>query len=451
MDVLQHILAFIFALGVLITFHEFGHFWVARKFDVKILRFSVGFGKPIWKKYIGEDNTELVIAALPLGGYVKMLDEREGPVQANEQHRAFNRKPLSQRTAIVAAGPLFNFLFAILAYWLMYMVGLSGLQPLVGEVEQASIAQDAGIQAGDKIIAVDTKETATWTMVVDNLIGHVVAGNMVRLTLSQDTRGERDVYLDLQKISIDDLAESGLLERLGITPKQFIVPAVIGEIHAGLPADRAGLKPGDRIQQVNGEPIDGWREWVEFIRENPEQILNIKIQRNGNSKTLQLRPESKTTESGNVIGFIGAANEPPDLLFAKEAYGPVAAFTKAIQRTLDMSWLTLRLLGKMLTGEASYKNLSGPISIAQYAGDSAKSGLATFLWFLGIVSISLGVLNLLPIPLLDGGHLLYYLIEFLTRKPVSETVQLLGQQIGLFILLALMILVFYNDIVRITG
>ncbi|NIN35974.1 MAG: RIP metalloprotease RseP [Gammaproteobacteria bacterium] len=451
MDILQHILAFIIALGVLITFHEFGHFWVARKFDVKILRFSIGFGKPIWKKYIGEDNTELVIAALPLGGYVKMLDERESPVQANEQHRAFNRKPLSQRTAIVAAGPLFNFLFAILAYWLMYMVGLTGLQPLVGEVKQASIAQDAGIQVGDKIIAVDTKQTATWTMVVDNLIGHVVAGNKVRLTLSQDTRGERDVYLDLQEISIDDLAESGLLERLGITPKQFIVPAVIGEVHAGLPADRAGLKPGDQIRQVNGEPIDGWREWVEFIRENPEQILNIKIQRNGNIKNLQLRPESKTTESGNVIGFIGAANEPPDLLFAKEAYAPIAAFTKAIQRTLDMSWLTLQLLGKMLTGEASYKNLSGPISIAQYAGDSAKSGLATFLWFLGIVSISLGVLNLLPIPLLDGGHLLYYLIEFLTRKPVSESVQLLGQQIGLFILLALMILVFYNDIVRITG
>ncbi|MEJ2093692.1 MAG: RIP metalloprotease RseP [Gammaproteobacteria bacterium] len=338
MDILQHILAFIFALGVLITFHEFGHFWVARKFDVKILRFSIGFGKPIWKKYIGEDNTELVIAALPLGGYVKMLDEREGPVQANEQHRAFNRKPLSQRTAIVAAGPLFNFLFAILAYWLMYMVGLSGLQPLVGEVEQASIAQDAGIQAGDKIIAVDTKETTTWTMVVDNLIGHVVAGNKVRLTLSQDTRGERDVYLDLQEISIDDLAESGLLERLGITPKQFIVPAVIGEIHAGLPADRAGLKPGDRIQQVNGEPIDDWREWVEIIRENPEQILNIKIQRNGNIKTLQLLPERKTTESGNVIGFIGAANEPPDLLFAKEAYGPVAGLTMTYPVFSEWIW-----------------------------------------------------------------------------------------------------------------
>jgi regulator of sigma E protease len=451
LDFIQHLLAFIFALGVLITFHEFGHYWVARKCDVRILRFSIGFGRPLWKKYFGSDNTELVIAALPLGGYVKMLDEREGDVPVNEKHRAFNNKPLRQRFAIVLAGPVFNFLFAIFAYWIMYMIGLTGIRPIVGAVEPTSIASVAGIRVDDEIIAVDDRETTTWTMVVDALVNNIINGGTVRFTLLDTQSYQREVFVDINEISIDDLAKSGLLERLGITPKQFIVPAVVGEIQPGLAADKAGIKPGDKIISVNGVPVSGWMEWVDFVRANPQQELNVEIKRHNETIHLSLRPDKKIIESGEVIGFIGAANQPPEMLLAEESYSLIPALGKALTRTWDMSWLTLRMLGKMITGQASYKNLSGPISIAQYAGDSAKSGVAAFLWFLAIVSISLGVLNLLPVPLLDGGHLMYYLVEFVKGNPVSEAIQVIGQQIGLVLLLGLMILVFYNDIVRILG
>ena len=451
LDFIQHLLAFIFALGVLITFHEFGHYWVARRCDVRILRFSIGFGRPLWKKYFGKDNTELVIAALPLGGYVKMLDEREGDVPVNEKHRAFNNKPLQQRFAIVLAGPVFNFLFAIFAYWIMYMVGLTGIKPIVGAVEPASIASIAGFRVNDEIVAVNDRNTSTWTMVVDALVTNVIEGGSVKFTLQDANAYQREVYAELKNISIDDLAESGLLERLGITPRQFIVPAVVGDIQPGLAADRAGIKPGDKIISVNGVPVANWMEWVDFIRKNPERKLTVVIKRNNETLNISLRPVKKVIDNGEVIGFIGAANQPQEMLLAEESYSLIPAFGKALVRTWDMSWLTLRMLGKLITGQASYKNLSGPISIAQYAGDSAKNGVSAFLWFLAIVSISLGVLNLLPVPLLDGGHLMYYLVEFIKGNPVSEATQVIGQQVGLVLLLGLMILVFYNDIMRILG
>lgn len=448
---LQHLLAFVFALAILITFHEFGHYWVARRCDVKILRFSIGFGRPLWKRYFGADRSELVIAALPLGGYVKMLDEREGEVPPEEAHRAFNRKPLNQRTAIVVAGPLFNFLFAILAYWVMFMAGLPGIKPVTGQIEPASIASEAGIRPDDEIIAVDGRKTTTWTMVADNLLQRIIDGDNVRLNLRDAQQREREVMIDTTGISIDDLAEQGILERLGITPKQFTVPAIMGEIQTGLPADRAGFKAGDMIIAADDTPVSGWSEWVELVRARPGQVLHVKVKRDEQILSLSLRPDSKTLEDRETIGFIGAANQPPANLFAEESYGVFTAFGKALLRTWDMSWLTLRVLGKMITGEASYKNLSGPISIAQYAGDSAKNGVAAFLWFLGIVSVSLGVLNLLPVPLLDGGHLMYYLVEFVQGKPVSESTQVIGQQVGLVLLLSLMVLVFYNDIMRLLG
>ena len=451
LDFIQHLFAFIFALGVLITFHEFGHYWVARKCDVRIIRFSVGFGRPLWKKYFGKDNTELVIAALPLGGYVKMLDEREGDVAANERTRAFNNKPLQQRFAIVLAGPVFNFLFAIFAYWIMFMVGLTGIRPIVGAVEPESIASVSGIRVNDEIIAVNDRKTATWTMVVDELVTKVVEGGSVRFTLQDANARQREVSTDINNISIDDLAESGLLEKLGITPMQFIVPAVVGEVQPGLAADKSGIKTGDKIISVNGNTVANWMEWVEFIRANPEKVLTVVIKRNNENVNISLRPAKKIIDNGEVIGFIGAANQPQEMLLAKESYSLIPAFGKALIRTWDMSWLTLRMLGKLITGQASYKNLSGPISIAQYAGDSAKNGISAFLWFLAIVSISLGVLNLLPVPLLDGGHLMYYLVEFVKGNPVSEATQVIGQQIGLVLLLGLMILVFYNDIMRILG
>ena len=450
-DFIHHLLAFIVALGILISFHEYGHFWMARKFDVKILRFSIGFGRPLWKRYFGSDKTELAIAAIPLGGYVKMLDEREGAVPAQELNRAFNRKPLGQRTAIVLAGPMFNFLFAILAYWIMYMVGLTGLKPVVGEINPASIAANASIKPDDEIVAVGSRNTATWTMVVDALLNDIMRTSEVKFTLRDPQIREREVWVNISTISIDDIAETGILETLGIKPKQYLVPAIIGDVQNGLAADRAGLKPGDKILTADGNPVSDWVEWVDFVRAHPGQILQVQIQRNEELLILSLQPESKKIETGETIGFIGAANQPPDMLIAKESYTLFPALAMALVRTWDMSWLTLRMLGKMLTGDASVKNLSGPISIAQYAGQSAQNGIAAFLWFLGIVSVSLGVLNLLPVPLLDGGHLLYYLVEFVKGNSVSESVQLIGQQIGLALLFGLMILVFYNDIMRLFG
>ena len=450
-DFIQHLLAFVVALGILITFHEFGHFIVARHFDVKILRFSIGFGKPLWKKYFGKDKTELVVAAVPLGGYVKMLDEREAPVAGHELDRAFNRKPLSQRTAIVFAGPLFNFIFAILAYWVMYMIGLSGLQPVIGKVEAGSIAATAGLQVGDNIVSVDEDRTVTWTMVIDQLVDKILDGKPVPIVVKNSQGTERSTYLDLSTISIDDLATTDLIKEIGIIPRQFIVPAIIGEVQSGLPAEKAGLKSGDRVITVDGKPLDDWLSWVKYIRARPSQSMQIEIERNGSRQTLTLVPEKKSLDNGEVIGFIGASNQPQHMLQATESYGPVTALTKSIRRTGDVSMVTLRLLGKILTGQASYKNLSGPISIAQIAGDSAQNGLAAFLWFLGVVSISLGVLNLLPVPLLDGGHLMYYLVESIKGSPVSESIQIIGQQVGIVLLLGLMIMVFYNDITRVLG
>ena len=450
-NILQHTLAFIFALGILITFHEFGHFWVARKFDVKILRFSIGFGKPLWKKYFGKDKSELVIAALPLGGYVKMLDEREGEVAENEIDRSFNRKPLEQRFAIVLAGPMFNFLFAILAYWLMYMIGLQGLRPIIGEVIPESIASQAGLERDQEIIAINSKQTTTWGMVVDTLINKVVDGEEVLITVRDENGNERATIVDLKDFSIDDLAENGLLGKLGVKPKKIEVPAIIGSIQSGKAADRAGLKEGDHIIAANGEKMSDWIEWVQFIQKNPGKTLTVELIRNSETITLELVPDKKQTPDGKTIGFIGAGNQPPLDLFGKESYSFLPALYMAIEKTWDMSWLTLKVLGKIITGQASYKNLSGPISIAQYAGDSAQSGVAAFLWFLGIVSVSLGVLNLLPIPLLDGGHLMYYIMELIKGSPVSESVQVIGQQIGLALLLCLMMLVFYNDIMRLVG
>ena len=451
MQFFHHLLAFVFTLGILITFHEFGHFWVARKCGVKILRFSIGFGRPLWKRCYGADGTELVVAALPLGGYVKMLDEREAPVPEPELHRAFNRKPLAQRFAIVLAGPLFNFLFAILAYWIMYMVGLTGLKPVIGTVQPTSIAAVAGLEADEEIIAVNSRHTATWTMVVDAMITGIVADEPVALRVQSTNALERPVLLDLQSVSIDDLAEKDLLRSIGITPKQLVLPPIVGDLQPEGAAVRAGLKGGDRILAVDANAIPDWSTFVAYIRARPDQLVNVKINRDGQVMQLPLRTDKKDAGDGKIIGYIGAGNQLGQSLLARESYTFIPALAMALARTWDMSWLTLQMLGKILTGEASYRNLSGPVSIAQYAGESAQNGVAAFLWFLGIVSVSLGVLNLLPIPLLDGGHLMYYLIELVRRRPVPEAVQAIGQQIGLALLLGLMVLVFYNDLSRLMG
>lgn len=454
-EFLQAVLAFIVALGILITFHEFGHFWVARKCNVKILRFSVGFGRPIWKRRFGDDNSEFVIAALPLGGYVKMLDEREGNVAAAEQHRAFNSKPLAQRFAIVIAGPVFNFIFAIFAYWIMFVVGVPGIKPVVGEVSQGSLAEYAGIRTGDQIIKVDERQTPTWSSVIDVFVANIIEEEQVKFTI-RDTNGfERESYVDLAQVSVDEMASGRLLSVLGLQPLRPVIPAVIGKVIQDGAAERAKLLPGDKIIAAEGKSIADWIAWVELIRESPGKPLTIEVVRGENYFTVNLIPDSVVTEEGDTIGRIGAvvddAYQRDESMLATESYAFIPAFFKAINKTAEMSMMTLRILGKMIVGEASVKNLSGPISIAQYAGYSAGLGIAAFLSFLAIVSVSLGVLNLLPIPLLDGGHLMYYLVEFVKGSPVSEGAQILGQQIGLTVLLGLMGLAFYNDILRLVG
>ncbi len=454
-DILQSVLAFIVALGVLITFHEFGHFYVARLCDVKILRFSIGFGRPIYKKRFGDDATEFVIAALPLGGYVKMLDEREGDVDAAELTRAFNRKPLGQRFAIVAAGPIFNFIFAIVAYWLIFIIGVNGLKPIIGEVEPGSISAAAGLIEGQEITHINQTATLTWSSVIDKLVNSTVSAEGIDISVRDSNGINSTLTLDLAQVSIDEMAEGKLLEVLGLDVVKLKLPAVIGEVMQAGAAERAGLQASDRIIAIDGRSIHSWGDWVEQIRSNPGKYLTIEVIRGNETLQLSILPDTVTDDDGQSIGRIGAAvlqqNSLFDSYFVKESYPVFSALGKAVVKTWEMSVLTLRVLGKMLVGEASVKNLSGPISIAQYAGQSAGIGLVAFLGFMAIVSVSLGVLNLLPVPLLDGGHLLYYVIEFVIRKPVSESMQIVGQQVGVVLLLSLMSIAFYNDIVRLVG
>ena len=453
--VVQMVFAFIFALGILITFHEFGHYWVARKCDVKILRFSVGFGRPLWRKEFGRDNTEFIIGAVPLGGYVKMLDEREDSVPESERTRAFNNKSLGERFAIVVAGPLFNFIFAVLAYWIIYVVGVTGLKPLVGSVEEGSVAMQAGFRVDDEITGINGQGTPTWNAILEKLVGGVINRSTGTVSV-RDTRGyERLLEVDLASISIDAMAQGNLLRLLGIEPVRPAIPAIIGEVANQGAAREAGLVAGDRMVAVGGTPVRDWRHWVELIRAAPGVPLFVRINRDDEYLEIVLTPGEKVSGQGETIGYIGVGLDPDyevdRSLFAIEAYPPHTALVKGIGKTLDMTVTTLQILGKMITGQASLKNLSGPVSIAQYAGQTAQLGIVAFLGFLAIVSISLGVLNLLPVPLLDGGHLFYFFIEFFKGSPVSIPVQMVGQRIGIMLLFGLMVLAFYNDIIRLAG
>ncbi|HEC16254.1 MAG TPA: sigma E protease regulator RseP [Sedimenticola sp.] len=447
------IFSFIVALGVLITVHEFGHFWVARKLGVKVLRFSIGFGKPLWSRTSPVDGVEYVVAAIPLGGYVKMLDEREEPVPEEELPRAFNRQSLPVRSAIVAAGPLFNFVFAILAFWVVFMAGETGLRPVVGEVKPDTPAYSAGFEPGDEILSVGEKKTPTWETAAFAILAASTEKGDLPVQVRDPDGLERVCLLELDMLG-DLSGQSDPMEAIGLLPRRPVIVPVIGELVPGEAAVEAGLQVGDRIVSVDGRPMEDWSDLVDYIQERPDQVLEFELERAGEHRRISLRTGARTRE-GKVIGFIGAAVERRD--HALEEYqavirlGPVDAMAASLEKTWDFSWLLLKMVGRMLTGEASVNNIGGPISIAQSAGKTASYGLIYFLRFLAGVSISLAVLNLLPIPILDGGHLFFFAIEALKGSPLSERVQMEGQRIGLLLLLMLMGLAFYVDLSRLLG
>ena len=448
--ILFKIAAFVVAIGLLVAVHEFGHFWVARRLGVKVLRFSIGFGRPLWRRQSGPDAPEYVIAAIPLGGYVKMLDEREGPVPSEELHRAFNRQSLWVRSAVVAAGPLFNFLFAILAFWLVLVLGETGMRPLIGDVGPGSPAARAEFRSGDEIVAVNGQRTPTWSLALQELATASVGDPELRVAV-RDREGVSRLRI-MPASDLGDLAETrDLLGQIGLEPERPPFPAVFGTILPGEPAQQAGLQEGDRIVLVDGEGLDDWGQWVKYVQARPGVEIKLLIERAGQTLPVSVTP-APLVRNDEVIGRIGASNQPvPGLV---ERYrveyrlGLWEAFPAAVARTGEYSVLTLKVIGRVLTGEASIRNLSGPISIADAAGKTASIGVVYFLKFLAIVSISLGVLNLLPVPILDGGHLLYFLVEAVKGSPPSEAALAKGQAIGLVMLLGLMTLALYVDVLR---
>lgn len=452
LDILLTVLALVVALGILVAVHELGHFLVARWVGVKVLRFSIGFGRPLWQRRFGRDQTEYTIATIPLGGYVKMLDEREGEVAEEERQRAFNRQTVGKRSAIVLAGPLFNFLFAIFAYWWMFVLGVSGIKPLLGDIDPGTVAHASGLKSGQEIVAVNRESTPTWQAVVEAVMPKVMLGLPVQLTVSEGGLTS-DITLKTEALDVGEQPEE-LLKKLGLKLYRPTIEPVIDKVMPGSVAEKAGLRSGDRVTQAASQPVNDWQEMVTIVSEHPGKPLQMTIARDGQEFDVELTPEPVKSEQGDV-GRIGASVQIDKSLYqsmmASHEYAPAPALVAAWDKTWDISGLTLKMIGKMLLGSASVENLSGPIGIAQYAKSSAGEGLSQFLKFLGLISVSLGILNLLPIPVLDGGHLLFFGIEAVRGRPVSEQTEMLGQRIGLAFILALMILALYNDLVRLAG
>ncbi|QTR44482.1 RIP metalloprotease RseP [Thiothrix litoralis] len=445
--------AFLVAIGVLVTVHEFGHFWVARKLGVKVLRFSIGFGKPLWRRVSKDaDKVEYVVAALPFGGYVKMLDERECEegceVAAHEVHRAFNRQKLWKRAAIVVAGPVANFLLAMVIYALVFMIGQNAMRPYV-DVTQDSPAALAGLQSGDQVTAINGVETTSWEDMRMLLVEEYLKSPQLAINVTTQDGVSQQRTLDLQSVAMFD-DEAGALDKIGL--KSWLPPydVVVETVVPNSPAAGAGLQAQDKVLSIDALKPTGARGFVEYIRAHPDQPVVLTVDRAGAMQSISVTPQ---ISAGQSVATIGAALAPPppdlrDKVYFTESYGLVDSLWRGAAKTWQMSALTLKLMGRMLTGEVSLKNVSGPVTIAQFAGVSAAYGLTYYLGFLAVVSVSLGVLNLLPVPMLDGGHLLYYLVEWVKGSPVSAETEAVGFRLGMVIIGGLMVLALYNDFTR---
>ncbi|KZZ45831.1 zinc metallopeptidase RseP [Thalassolituus sp. HI0120] len=443
------LLYFIIAISVLVVIHEYGHFWVARRCGVKVLRFSVGFGNPLWS-WKDKQGTEYSIAPIPLGGYVKMLDEREGAVPEHLLDQAFTQKPAWQRIAIAAAGPIANFLFAILAYWFLFVSGTSGVVPVVGDVTPDSPAAMAGIRSGDEIVAVADETTESWQEVSWQLVNFIGEDANIPVTLMSPAGGQRSVNVRVSAWLSDSDAPDPLFG-LGLRPRLPEIPAKIGQIVDNGRAQAAGVQTEDIIVAIDGVAVESWQQVVGKIHAAPEKVMRWQVERGDDVIELRLTPAGKTAADGQTIGFAGIGPYPvsyPQSWITTSHASIGQGLMLGFERTGELIGFTLESLWKMIRGDVSVKNLSGPITIAKVAGASASGGLESFIGFLALLSVSLGVLNLLPVPMLDGGHILFYSAEMLTGKPLPEKVQIAAIKFGMLLLLSLMLVAFYNDISR---
>lgn len=455
LEVLIAIAAFVVAIAVLVAVHEFGHYWVARRLGIKVLRFSIGFGKPLWQRVGGKDAVEYVVAAIPLGGYVKLLDEREGNVPPEDLPRAFNRQPVWKRVAVLLAGPAFNLIFAVFLYWILFTAGVPALRPIIGEVAPDSIASRAGLRYEDQIIAVADKPTETLEEATLGILEDLTNDGTIRMRVRGVDGGERDLALIAGDRSRELTQPEALLPGLGFDIWQPKVPAVIATVMPDTAAARAGLQPGDEILKFDDQPIADFNQLVSQVKPNPGRNATLEIRRNGEVTALPITI-GENTVGGRRVGLIGITpvNKPIETgrtaqdMLTLQKYSAIGAVGEAAGKTWDTSIFTLRIVGRIVTGNVSLKAISGPISIAETTGFAARQGWRIFLSTLALISISLGVLNLLPIPILDGGQIVYQLAELVKGRPVSERAQLLGQQIGIAMLILMMTLAFYNDIAR---
>lgn len=449
---MTYVLAFLVAIAILVAVHEYGHYWMARRMGIKVLRFSIGFGKVLWSR-TGKDGCEYAFSAIPLGGYVKLLDEREGPVDPGLVSQAYNRKPVWRRILVLLAGPFANFLFAVVATWLLLVIGTPALKPVVGDITADSIASRAGLKSGDSIVGVDGTPVGTRVDAVLVMLDRLMDDAPIRLEVQADEgRGSaREVELELGTDRRALTEPGALLPGIGFDFWYPTVPTEIGKIVPGSPAERAGLQLGDRVVAVGGQPVGDFQAMVKIVQPSPGKTLTFVVDRDGRQVEVPIEVEAQR-DGERLVGRIGiqpvASLDVPDSMKTIERFGAVTAVGRAVDKTWDMSVLTVRMIWNVATGDVSVKNLSGPINIAEYAGFSARQGILSFLSFLAVVSVSLFVLNLLPIPILDGGQVVYQLAELVKGSPLSERTQAVGQQVGIVLLLMLMSFAFYNDLAR---